>query len=85
MAAAMSVIAIGSLVVLPAKFDHVRVDLSALSAMNPVTNARSELFVPVPAAAAHAAISAEEQVDPDCVRPDAEALRAKRNKSSSHG
>ena len=85
MAAAMSVITLASLVVLPAKFDHVRVDLSALSVMNPVASARGELSVAVPAAAAHASVSGQEQPDPDCVRLETQALRAKRQKSSSHG
>ena len=85
MAAAMSIITIGSLVVLPAKFDHVRVDLSALSAMNPIASARADLSLPVPAAVAHAAISGQEQADPDCVRLEAQASRAKRHKSRAHG
>jgi hypothetical protein len=71
-AAAMSAITIGSLVVLPAKFDHVRVDLRALAAMNPVK------------VDARAASSREEHVDPDFVRLETQASPAKPHKSSSH-
>ena len=83
-AAAMSAITIGSLVVLPAKFDHVRVDLSALAAMNPVANARSELPVPAVKVNARAASSREEHVDPDFVRLETQASPAKPHQSSSH-
>jgi hypothetical protein len=84
MAAAMSLITIGSLVVLPAKFEHVSVDLSALALMNPVAMARGEAPVTVSTAAARTTASGEEQADPDCVALEAQASRAKRHKTSSH-
>jgi hypothetical protein len=82
-AAAMAAITIGSLVVLPAKFDHLSVDLSALAVGNPVAIVRGELPVPT-AGDARAAIKWEEQGDPDFVTPQAHALPAQRHKSSSH-
>ena len=83
-AAAMSAITIGSLVVLPAKFDHVSVDLSALAVVNPVANVRSELPAPAAGVDARATASRVEQVYPYIVRPEAQALPAKRHKASSH-
>jgi hypothetical protein len=83
-AAAMTSITIGSLVALPAKFDHVSVDLSALAVVNPVANVRSELPAPAADVDARATISREEQVDWYFVTPEAQALPAKRHKSSSH-
>ena len=84
MAVAMSVITIGSLVVLPAKFDHVSVDLSSLAVMHPVAIARSETPLPAMGVDARAAVGPEEHVDPDFVTLEAKALPAKRHKSSSH-
>ncbi len=83
-AAAMAAITIGSLVVLPAKFDHVSVDLSALAVVNPVANVRSELPAPAAGVDARATISREEHVDPYFVTPEAQALPAKRHKWRSH-
>ena len=83
-AAAMTTITFGSLVVLPAKFDHVRVDLSALAVMNPVANARNEISVPAAGVDPPAATRREEYVDPGFITHEARALPAKRHKSSSH-
>ena len=83
-AAAMTAITIGSLVVLPAKFDHVRVDLSALAVMNPVANARNEISVRTVGIVPPAATRREEPVDTAVITHEARALPAKRHKSSSH-
>ena len=83
-AAAMAAITIGALVVLPAKFDHMHVDLSALAVVNPAAIVRGESIVPTAGVDARAAIKREEQVDPEFVTPQAHALPAQRHKSNSH-
>jgi hypothetical protein len=83
-AAAMAAITIGSLVVLPAKFDHVSVDLSALAVVNPVAILRGELPVPTAGVDARATVKWHEQVDPDFATPQSHASPAQRHTSSSH-
>jgi hypothetical protein len=54
------------------------------SHINPVATVRSELPVPTVGVDARAAIGREERVDADFVTSQAQALPARRHKSSSH-
>ena len=82
-AVALAAITMGTLVVLPAKFDSISAEPYSLAAAKSAANAPIEIAIRPARIDEPELVTREEHVKPDCATLGAQALRGKRHRSSS--